>query len=76
MKSISKDIFLTNIYFKDIENIEPAVKSGVNYLFKMVDAMLMMLQTLKKDKMKNRQIDTKIEKQTNGLANSTQTSLR
>ena len=43
MKSISKDIFLTNIYFKDIENIEPAVKSGVNYLFKMVDAMMMML---------------------------------
>lgn len=37
MKSISKDIYLNNIYFKGIENIEPAVKAWVNCLFSMTD---------------------------------------
>ena len=37
MNSVTKEIFLNNIYFKSIENIEPVVKLWVNYLYSMVD---------------------------------------
>ena len=57
MKSISKDIYLNSIYFKGIENIEPVVKSRVNYLFHIVDDDDDDVADIEK-----RQIGTKIEK--------------
>ena len=66
MNSISKDIFLSCSGSRSIENIQTVVKSVVSYwiigLGNMVMMVIIMLYTLTKYKMRNRQADTKIEK--------------
>ena len=66
MNSIGKDIFLSCSGSRSIENIQTVVKSVVSYwiigLGNMVMMVIIILYTLTKYKMRNRQADTKIEK--------------
>ena len=66
MNSISKDIFLSCSGSRSIENIQTVFKSVVSYwiigLGNTVMMVIIILYTLTKYKMRNRQADTKIEK--------------
>ena len=66
MNSISKDIFLSCSGSRSIESIQTVFKSVVSYwiigLGNTVMMVIIILYTLTKYKMRNRQADTEIEK--------------